>query len=86
MNRLLFNSILKITALMGVGCLLAITNPQPSIAQQDAVRIAAVVNEDVITLFDVQSRIPLFLITSGLEDTVEVRQRLLPQVMNALIQ
>ena len=86
MNRLLFNSILKITALMGVGCLLAITNPQPSIAQQDAVRIAAVVNEDVITLFDVQSRIQLFLITSGLEDTVEVRQRLLPQVMNALIE
>ena len=86
MNRLLFNSILKVTALMGVGCLLAITNPQPSIAQQDAVRIAAVVNEDVITLFDVQSRIQLFLITSGLEDTVEVRQRLLPQVMNALIE
>ena len=86
MNRLLFNSILKITALMGVGCLLAITNPQPSIAQQDAVRIAAVVNEDVITLFDVQSRIQLFLLTSGLEVTVEVRQRLLPQVMNALIE
>ncbi len=55
-------------------------------AQQDAVRIAAVVNEDVISLFDVQSRIQLFLLTAGIEDTVEVRQRLLPQVMNALIE
>jgi len=55
-------------------------------AQQDAVRIAAVVNEDVITAFDVQSRIQMFLLTSGIEDSVEVRQRLLPQVMNALIE
>lgn len=86
MNRLLFNSILKITALLGMGGMLAITAAQPSVAQQDAVRIAAVVNEDVITLFDVQSRIQLFLITSGLEDTIEIRQRLLPQVMNALIE
>jgi peptidyl-prolyl cis-trans isomerase SurA len=55
-------------------------------AQQDAMRIAAVVNEDVISLFDVQSRIQLFLITAGIEDSIDVRQRLLPQVMNALIE
>ena len=58
----------------------------PARAQQDAVRIAAVVNEDVITLFDVQSRIQMFLVTSGIEDSIEVRQRLLPQVMNSLIE
>jgi len=54
-------------------------------AQEQAVRIAAVVNEDIISLFDIQSRIQLFLTTSGIEDTLEIRQRLLPQVMNALI-
>lgn len=65
-------------------CLIA--GVTPARAQQDAMRIAAVVNEDVISLFDVQSRIQLFLITAGIEDSIEVRQRLLPQVMNALIE
>lgn len=87
MNRLL-NALplkaiaLKIALLIG----LATMAPAPGVAQQDAMRIAAVVNEDVISLFDVQSRIQLFLITSGLEDSIEIRQRLLPQVMNALIE
>ena len=66
--------------------LLVLAAPRPALAQQDAVRIAAVVNEDVISLFDVQSRIQLFLITAGIEDKVEVRQQLLPQVMNGLIE
>lgn len=96
MNRLLVNSIrkaaalpvtraaaLKVALLAG---LLAFGGPTPAAAQQEAMRIAAVVNEDVISLFDVQSRIQLFLITSGIEDTIEIRQRLLPQVMNALIE
>lgn len=83
MSRTLPRSIRSFAILFG---LLAFFAPHPTSAQQDAVRIAAVVNEDVISLFDVQSRIQLFLVTSGIEDTVEVRQRLLPQVMNALIE
>jgi len=79
---LILRTIVK--ALIGTLPLLAVM-PQVY-AQQDAVRIAAVVNEDVISLFDVQSRIQLFLLTAGIEDNVEVRQRLLPQVMNALIE
>jgi peptidyl-prolyl cis-trans isomerase SurA len=47
--------------------------------------IAAVVNEDIITVFDVQSRLGLYLATSGLDNTPETQQRLLPQVVNALI-
>ena len=57
----------------------------PSQSQQENIRIAAVVNEDIISLFDVQSRIKLYLTTAGIEDTIEIRQRLLPQVMNSLI-
>ena len=83
MSRFFFNATRNFLILCG---LVVMSAPNPAVAQQDAVRIAAVVNEDVITLFDVQSRIELFLITSGIEDTVEVRQRLLPQVMNALIE
>lgn len=74
---------LSVMAVVAMGITVA-TGPVK--AQQDAMRIAAVVNEDVISLFDVQSRIELFLVTSGIEDSVEVRQRLLPQVMNALIE
>ena len=77
--------VLNLVTVAVVGVWLLAT-PTSILAQQDAVRIAAVVNEDVISLFDVQSRIQLFLVTSGIEDTVEVRQRLLPQVMNALIE
>jgi len=52
---------------------------------QEAMRIAAVVNDDVISLYDIQSRVSLFLATSGLEDSQDLRRRLLPQVLQALI-
>jgi peptidyl-prolyl cis-trans isomerase SurA len=51
----------------------------------NAMSIAAVVNEDIITVFDVQARLGLYLATSGLENTADIRQRLMPQVVNALI-
>ena len=48
--------------------------------------IAAVVNEDIITVFDVQSRLGMILATSGYENTPEMQRRLLPQVIDALIE
>ena len=88
MISLFKNSNRFLTATLGVPLmgLLLLAMPGPVQAQQDAMRIAAVVNEDAISLFDVQSRIQLFLLTAGIEDTIEVRQRLLPQVMNTLIE
>jgi peptidyl-prolyl cis-trans isomerase SurA len=47
--------------------------------------IAAVVNEDVITYYDLQSRIGLFIATSGIEASPEIQRRLVPQVIHALI-
>ncbi|MEQ9448605.1 MAG: peptidylprolyl isomerase, partial [Rhodospirillaceae bacterium] len=60
----------------------------PAGAQQNdtAMAIAAVVNEDVITEFDVRSRVQLFVATSGIENTPEIQQRLVPQVINTLIE
>lgn len=48
--------------------------------------IAAVVNEDIITVFDVQSRLGLFIATSGIENTPDIQRRILPQVIQGLIE
>jgi peptidyl-prolyl cis-trans isomerase SurA len=52
---------------------------------QDSLRIAAVVNDEVISLLDVSMRIRMILVSSQLEDTPEIRQRLMPQVLRGLI-
>lgn len=57
----------------------------PAQAQQQVQRIAAVVNEGVISLRDVQERLALTLITSAMPNTPENRQRLLPTVLRTLI-
>lgn len=59
--------------------------PAPAAQAQGGMAIAAVVNEDIITMFDVQSRTALFITTSGIEDSADMRQRLLPQVIDVLI-
>jgi peptidyl-prolyl cis-trans isomerase SurA len=60
--------------------------PQAPSPAQSGMAIAAVVNEDIITVFDVQSRIGLVMTTSGLENTPDLQQRLLPQVVDILIE
>lgn len=52
---------------------------------QDALRIAAIVNDEPISLFDLDQRVRLMLITTGVQDTVESRRRLGPEVLRALI-
>lgn len=47
-------------------------------------RIAAVVNEEPITVADVEGRLQLAIVSSGLPDNPETRQRLLPQVLRLL--
>lgn len=48
-------------------------------------RIAAVVNDDVISVNDLDARIKLVLLSSQLPDTPQVRQRVTPQVLRSLI-
>ena len=57
----------------------------PAAAGGNTMAIAAVVNEDVITVYDVQSRMGMFMATSGLENSPEMQRRLVPQVVQALI-
>lgn len=47
--------------------------------------IAAVVNDDVITVADLQMRMRLSLMSGGLQPTPENQQRLLPQVLRLLV-
>jgi peptidyl-prolyl cis-trans isomerase SurA len=48
-------------------------------------RIAAVVNDNVITTIDLEQRMRLAVFSSGLPDNQEVRMRLLPQILRGLI-
>jgi peptidyl-prolyl cis-trans isomerase SurA len=56
--------------------------PQPS---APAPSIAAVVNDDVISFYDLASRARMVLISSNIPDTPENRQRIAPQVLRSLI-
>ncbi|HET8729164.1 MAG TPA: peptidylprolyl isomerase [Alphaproteobacteria bacterium] len=59
--------------------------PTEGRAQQPVERIAAVVNDQVISLSDLVARLRLALLSSGLQPTDENQQRLLPQVLRGLI-
>lgn len=58
--------------------------PQPQ-GSSPTLRILALVNEDVVTVFDLQARTSLIILSSQLPNTDEVRQRLAPQVLRTLI-
>jgi len=48
-------------------------------------RIAAVVNDEVISVSDVNARIRLALLNTGTQESAETRQRLTPQVLRQLV-
>ncbi|MGH6718381.1 MAG: SurA N-terminal domain-containing protein, partial [Alphaproteobacteria bacterium] len=52
---------------------------------QDAQRIAAVVNDEIISTFDLAARVELVVRTTGLPDNPETRDRIRPQVLRTLI-
>lgn len=52
---------------------------------QNSLRIAAVVNEEVISVFDLNERLSLVVKSSKAADNPEIRKRLAPQVLRSLI-
>jgi len=64
---------------------MAVLLPRGAALAQDELKIAAVVNDDVITQLDVYMRLRLAMLSAHLQDTAETRQRLLPTVMRTLI-
>lgn len=59
--------------------------PAASASAQEMQRIAAVVNDEAVSYFDVFERVKLVVATSGLDGSPEVMQRITPQVLRALI-
>lgn len=57
----------------------------PAEAQQDLQRIAAVVNDQVVSMYDLAARTRLVIVSSELQDTPEIRARLAPQILRNLI-
>ncbi|MCL2474080.1 MAG: peptidylprolyl isomerase [Alphaproteobacteria bacterium] len=49
-------------------------------------KIAVVVNDSIISNVDIENRIRLMLLSAGLQDSLEVRSHLLPQVIRTLIE
>lgn len=56
-----------------------------SAGAQDALRIVAVVNDEVISVYDLNMRLSLVILFGSLPDNLETRQRLAPQVLRVLI-
>lgn len=58
---------------------------EAKIAPREVEGIAAIVNDEVISLYDVDQRVRLFMITSGIPETPETVDRLRSQVLRSLI-
>src|SRR5262249_35774479 len=56
-----------------------------SAAAAQETRIAAIVNDDMISLGDLEARVQLVLLSSQMPDNQQVRQRATPQVLRTLI-
>ena len=52
---------------------------------QQIQRIAAIVNDEVISVFDLEARIRLVIFSARLQDTTQVRQRIAGQVLRTLV-
>ncbi|WP_236024638.1 peptidylprolyl isomerase [Arenibaculum pallidiluteum] len=63
----------------------AMLRPPPSGAPSMVERIAAVVNDEIVSLSDLEARLQLALLSAGLPDSPEARQRLAPQVLRQLV-
>ncbi len=57
----------------------------PGAQAQSTQRIAAIVNDDIISSQDLDSRLRIVLASSGLANTAEAQRRLLPQVLQTYI-
>ncbi len=75
---------LKRVRLFLFASVLAFVFAAPTTAQQ-VERIAAVVNDKVISIYDLRQRIELLILSAGLPNTSEQRRGMVPQVLRGLI-
>ena len=75
---------LLIRLAVAIGSVVALSVPQPAPAQE-ALRIAAVVNDDVITGLDLAVCTRIAILNASLPDTPDMRDRVARQVLRAMI-
>lgn len=57
----------------------------PAIADDEGIKVVAVVNADVITNADISARVDMMMAMSGLENTPEIREKMRNQILHKLI-
>jgi len=62
-----------------------VPTPQSSGDQNAETRIAAVVNDEVISVADLQSRLRMVMLSSNFPDSEETRQRIAGQVLRTIV-
>jgi peptidyl-prolyl cis-trans isomerase SurA len=65
--------------------MIAMSSTLANAQQSQVLRIRAIVNDDVISFYDLVQRIQLVILTSSLNDSPEARLRLAPQVLRTMI-
>ncbi len=76
---------LSLLSLFPALALLTALAPPASSNAQEVQRIAAIVNDEVISAYDLESRMRLALFSTRLPNTPDVRRRILQQVLRSLI-
>ncbi len=80
---------MRFRLVLGVALILAtvfgLVAPPPSARGQEIMRIAAVVNDDVISIYDLAARVNIVVASSKLRDAPDVRRQIAPQVLRTLV-
>jgi len=64
---------------------IAISGINSASAQQDVIRIAAIVNDEIISVFDLENRVRLVAMSTNSSQSAEALNRLAPQVLRQMI-
>ena len=84
-NQLKYNNFLsRIAVIVVLGWALALS-PGRNATAQEGLRIAAVVNDEAISILDLESRIVMAIASSNVKDGRETRRRMAPSMLRNLI-
>ena len=80
----------RFRAVLGAALLIALSTGlfaalSPPARGQEVMRIAAVVNDDVISIYDLAARINIVVASSNLKDAPEIRRQIAPQILRTLV-
>lgn len=79
------NALIGIIKSAFIGAIVAVMAAVAPAAGQNVQRIAAVVNDDAISVYDLVARLRMVILTTGVPDNNQTRNALAPQVLRTLI-